>query len=511
MPPTAAPTTAPLPLVFNGSVESAVTNGGKSVVDYRFAYRNKSIDLEAGVIVEIRAKRDVHISLSPINNVSTKSMSEHQYMYEFILGGWGNTKSAIRRTKFGVNEVTTQTNNMLTGTHPQTMWFRLCTANCIDNTGKLLLGALLEVGYGCNIGERVFMKYNDPSPITGVQYLGVATVDTGGYFVHGQTKSDMVAEGFCAINNDWQVATMAPTTTPLHYLQYIDSTPDFNCEFDYTEDSTPVIHSVSPTKGSGATRITIEGTYLAEQPTVRIGLKECTVVEHTPIATTTTTTTTVTGEAFGPGTGGNTTTPNITTTTIAPGIPDRRRRHHLGEACDVSLLDDISTNGACVRGLNYDCVGAATMKVTSGCKGDFVCNGERVRCESEWGGETQCACSSANAPAVPSWKQMHRVVCELPAVAAGRYHVRVEVPGKGYAAHPAANMNEFAFTSELVFNSIEPKQGSWSGGILVTVKGAGFSSRPSNNTVLVERGNVTKAAHVLDACATRLFLCHAVV
>ena len=69
-------------------MEAALTDGGVDVVDYRYAYRTKPIDLEAGFIMEISAKRDVHVTLSPTNNVSTKSISGHQYMYEIILGGW---------------------------------------------------------------------------------------------------------------------------------------------------------------------------------------------------------------------------------------------------------------------------------------------------------------------------------------------------------------------------------------------------------------------------------------
>ena len=172
----------------------------------------------------------------------------------------------------------------------------------------------------------------------------------------------------------------------------------------------------------------------------------------------------------------------------------------------MELLDDLSTAGTCVRGVTYDCLGATTLRVSGNCQGDFVCNGQRIQCGASGEAPADCSCGSAeNAPAAPAYKPMHRVVCDLPAVAAGRYHVRVEVPGKGYAAHPAANVDEYTFTSELSFDAIEPKRGSWSGGILVTVTGAGFSSRPSNNTVLIEQGNETKAAHVLDACPTRLF------
>ena len=135
---------APLP----ASCEAVETDGGAEVVDYRFHYREQSIDLAVGVVFEATAKRDIHLALSPINEATSKSLSMHQPMYEIVIGGWGNTQSAIRRSKFGSNEIREGPPFILAGYSPRMFWVRYAAG-------------LVEVGRGCTVGVDTFMAFQD--------------------------------------------------------------------------------------------------------------------------------------------------------------------------------------------------------------------------------------------------------------------------------------------------------------------------------------------------------------
>ena len=89
---------------------------------------------------------------------------------------------------------------------------------------------------------------------------------------------------------------------------------------------------------------------------------------------------------------------------------------------------------------------------------------------------------------------------------AGWYHVKIHVPGKGFAAHPDDASMIHAFESELGITSITPQVGGWAGGVAVTVHGAGFSTKLRNNTVAVEVGTETRPAHVLRADHEKLVI-----
>ena len=99
-----------------------------------------------------------------------------------------------------------------------------------------------------------------------------------------------------------------------------------------------------------------------------------------------------------------------------------------------------------------------------------------------------------------------QIICQAPAMAAGRYHIKVVVPGFGFAAHGltdnAANLH--GFESLLRVDSVAPRVGSLAGGMTVTLSGSGFSTEPRNNTVQVQAANRTKLAHVLGSTASQL-------
>ena len=101
---------------------------------------------------------------------------------------------------------------------------------------------------------------------------------------------------------------------------------------------------------------------------------------------------------------------------------------------------------------------------------------------------------------------LQQLVCDMPAVSAGSYFIKVEVPGKGYAAHGHTDnaAGHHMFESLLSITSISPRSGSLAGGTVVTVSGSGFSPLLRNNTVQVQAGSRTKVGHVLGATENEL-------
>ncbi|PIK44423.1 putative IgGFc-binding protein [Apostichopus japonicus] len=103
----------------------------------------------------VRARKNAHIALSPYD-------SDNPDMYEIVIGGWSNTKSAIRRCKGCDSEVEVDTPDIL---NP-----RLDVRFYIT-----FLAGTIEVGL---LGEDPFMSWTDPDPIE-CNYIGYTTALNG--------------------------------------------------------------------------------------------------------------------------------------------------------------------------------------------------------------------------------------------------------------------------------------------------------------------------------------------
>jgi hypothetical protein len=105
------------------------------------------------------ATNDLHIALS-------SSMDAHSPMYELVLGGWANSKSAIRRAPQGPSVLERQAGLRAPG-RPDRYWL------AIDRPAKTL-----SIGFGDKVGEQVLMSWKDPNFLANVRYFDFSSWDT---------------------------------------------------------------------------------------------------------------------------------------------------------------------------------------------------------------------------------------------------------------------------------------------------------------------------------------------
>ena len=120
---------------------------------YYYRYFTSRANVER-IEFKVKASNDVHIALSPTS-------SDHSPMYEIVISGWKNRKSAIRRCKQCKNMVVVKTPKFLSPAEYRGFWI----------TYDLATG-MLEVGRKGHADG--FLSWTDPSPVD-VKYLGYST------------------------------------------------------------------------------------------------------------------------------------------------------------------------------------------------------------------------------------------------------------------------------------------------------------------------------------------------
>ncbi|KAI8512312.1 hypothetical protein Bbelb_089510 [Branchiostoma belcheri] len=122
--------------------------------DTTYRYRWDSLRLTGPRFTfQVSARNDAFIGLSPANRDVTD-------MYEILIGGWANTRSAIRRRKLGPNLAFVSTPGIDSPTEFRTFWI-----NCAPD-------GTISVGKG-GVAQP-FMSWRDPNPLR-VSYAGYST------------------------------------------------------------------------------------------------------------------------------------------------------------------------------------------------------------------------------------------------------------------------------------------------------------------------------------------------
>ena len=115
------------------------------------------------IMFDVQGGNDVFICFT--NDIRHKIRNSDKDIYEIVIGGWNNEKSAIRLTSLGksVAEVSFYENNMaaLNPHGYESYWISL-------NNGEIM------VGRGKVPGQNVFLSWRDPYPIQNIRYIGLS-------------------------------------------------------------------------------------------------------------------------------------------------------------------------------------------------------------------------------------------------------------------------------------------------------------------------------------------------
>ena len=89
-----------------------------TTTDYDYSQFYVTVNGRTDIMFTVMACNDAHIALSTIpGNFDTMTM-------EFVIGGWYNTRSAIRQCKQCASEVEVETQNILSCTEHRAFWIR---------------------------------------------------------------------------------------------------------------------------------------------------------------------------------------------------------------------------------------------------------------------------------------------------------------------------------------------------------------------------------------------------
>ena len=126
---------------------------------------------------------DVHIALAP-DDLYEPGVNE-QDVYEVVIGGWGNTKSAIRRGNQGRELASAETPSIISADEWRGFW--ISTRMTEENS--------LEITFG-KIGQAIpLMLGIDPDPVD-MQYLGLASWGGGMEAFYRNVRTGKVDEIF---------------------------------------------------------------------------------------------------------------------------------------------------------------------------------------------------------------------------------------------------------------------------------------------------------------------------
>jgi hypothetical protein len=134
------------------SVRSAFVHTPK---DYGYNYFWLAGLTSHHVIVSVKAAGDAHIAVSEV-------AGDVAVAYEIVIGGWSNTRSAIRDIAMQEPKVQVDTPGMLSASEFRTFWIRWA-------------GGHVEVGQGHDVGNNRFMNWQQTNAVYNITAVGVST------------------------------------------------------------------------------------------------------------------------------------------------------------------------------------------------------------------------------------------------------------------------------------------------------------------------------------------------
>lgn len=147
----AAPTPPPSP----SSFRPRGRNG--AYLDWRAAWRLHPTG-DTALLFRARARSDIHVGLSPTMHVTTP-------MYEIVIGGWGNSRSVLRRKPQGAAVATSNARIAHPGQWDD-YYIRLERST-----------RTVWVGRGSKVGQEVLLRYQDPAFLDGAVYFSFSEWD----------------------------------------------------------------------------------------------------------------------------------------------------------------------------------------------------------------------------------------------------------------------------------------------------------------------------------------------
>ena len=109
------------------------------------------------IVFKVMACSDVHVGLASYPGIF------YAQMYEVIIGGWDNKKSAIRKEVQGTIMVEVEKDNVLDCNQYRSLW-----VSWYDGT--------IMMGEGVHVGESILLSWKDlyPHPVTAVAFTNAA-------------------------------------------------------------------------------------------------------------------------------------------------------------------------------------------------------------------------------------------------------------------------------------------------------------------------------------------------
>ena len=108
-----------------------------------------------GVTFTVQANSNAHIGFFSAAQTTDE-------VYDIAIGGWGNTRSAIREQSGGVTQVQIDTPGIVSDTEARQFW-----ADAVNG--------LIRFGSSATIGSEIIMQWQDPDPHHTAAYVGVKT------------------------------------------------------------------------------------------------------------------------------------------------------------------------------------------------------------------------------------------------------------------------------------------------------------------------------------------------